>query len=450
MKKNYFFVAIAAFILSLILFTSSKAIAQDDIFGIKADNGSTKIIKMNFNPNTGAQSGSYSNVKSINYSAALALAPNNYFYYIEGTFGEGDGKFNLWAVKKDGSSHTKVLTNFDANGASSDELGFVRLASDKNGLLIIISKNENDNKIYATSIQTNSNGSVNTPVNHGQLSTSDNSNQNFKNGDLVIDGSDNVFVLANNDASQNTYIYKISVANLSGNKVLNKTWTLLTQSGNKFTERVNGLAWSSTGSLFVSDDENVYFVDQTTVNSAGVGTVKAKKVADCPEGLTDLASQYWPKKSNLPVTWGNISAKTINNHLVVNFITESEVNNDHFELHASNDGINFTKTAELKSKAPNGNSSAPTEYEVTIPLSGKIALGFSVLALLGFGFIPNKKARILSSIVAVISMFTMYSCNKNASEIQVNGATSYKFIRVIQVDKDGNKTESKVIKITKD
>lgn len=448
MKKTLFLTLLVS-----ILFTTpgfSQSFYPDDIYGIRAHNWGTDIIKMNFNPNTGAYAGTHTTtVQNIKYSVALALAPNDYFYYIDGAFGEGDGKFDLWAVKKDGSNHSRVLNNFDVNGSSNDELGFVRLGSTKDGLLVIIAKNENDNKIFATSLQTNSNGSVGTPTNHGELSLSGGANKTFKNGDLAIDHHGMIYVLANNDATEVTEIYKISVADLSISKIITKAWTLVDQGGGKFTQRVNGVAWSSTGSLFVSDDEDVYFIDQTTVNSAGTGTVKAKKVAKTPSGLTDLASHYWPKQTTLPVTWGSVSAKTAGNNVVINFTTESETNNDHFELLASNDGNNFVKIAELKSKAVNGNSSTAINYEVTIPLSGKVALGFSLLALLGFGLIPNKKARILSSIVALSVLFATYSCSKNSDSINIGSETSYKFVKIVQVDKDGTSKESKVISIVK-
>ena len=68
------------------------------------------------------------------------------------------------------------------------------------------------------------------------------------------------------------------VSELSTTKVLTKVWTLVDKDGNKFDKRVNGLAWSSTGSLFVSDDQRMYFVDQNTVNLSGPGTVKAKAI----------------------------------------------------------------------------------------------------------------------------------------------------------------------------
>ncbi len=441
MKKTLFLVNL--------LFAGVFSFGQDNIYGIRSTNWGTSIIKMGFNPNNGAYSGNYSTIKSINYSAALALAPNNYFYYIDGTYGNTDGKFDLYAVKTDGSTSFKVVNNFDANGSSNDELGFVRLGSTKSGMLVIISKNENDNKIFATTIQTKSDGTVQTPVNKGELTTSDNSNKNFKNGDLVIDSHDVIYVLANNDGTETTCVYKVSVADLSGSKTLAKTWTLVDNNNKKFKNRVNGVAWSSTGSLFISDDENVYFVDQNTVNTAGPGTVQAKKISNSPNELTDLASCYWPEKTNLPVRWGTVSAKYVNGKLLVNFSTESETNNDHFELQASNDGNNFVKIAEVKSKAINGNSSLAINYEVTIPLSGKVALGFSVLALLGFGLIPNKKVRIFSSIVAIITIFTIYSCSKNSNEAISMENAEYKYVKVVQVDKDGISKESKVISIVK-
>ena len=86
---------------------------------------------MDLDPNTGSYSGSYIIVKNINYSAALGLSPNGYFYYIGGTYGNSNGKFDLYAVKADGSTHTKVLNNYDGNGNNNNDLSFVRLGSTK-------------------------------------------------------------------------------------------------------------------------------------------------------------------------------------------------------------------------------------------------------------------------------------------------------------------------------
>lgn len=436
-------------ILSLSLLSLSvKSTAQNDlIYGIRSD-GSTKIIKMDLDPNTGSYSGSYIIVKNINYSAALGLSPNGYFYYIGGTYGNSNGKFDLYAVKADGSTHTKVLNNYDGNGNNNNDLSFVRLGSTKNGLLVIVSKNENDNKIFTTTVQTNTDGSVQTPTNYGELTVSGGQASTFKNGDLVVDNNDKIYVLANNDGSKTTEIYQMMVSELSTTKVLTKVWTLVDKDGNKFDKRVNGLAWSSTGSLFVSDDQRMYFVDQNTVNLSGPGTVKAKAIKNSPDYLTDLASNFWTG-SKLPVIFNNeITAKNINGKLVINFSTQSENNNDKFEVLASNNGEDFIKIAEIKSKAVNGNSSSPINYEVEIPLSG-LALGMSAFALLGISLIPNKRNRFIAGVIAFIIAGTLFACSKNSDSINIGSETNYKFVKVVQVDKDGTSKESKVISIVK-
>ena len=96
----------------------------------------------------------------------------------------------------------------------------------------------------------------------------------------------------------------------------------------------------------------------------------------------------------------------------------------------------------------NGNSSSPINYEVEIPLSG-LALGMSAFALLGISLIPNKRNRFTAGVIAFIIAGTLFACSKNSDSINIGSETNYKFVKVVQVDKDGTSKESKVISIVK-
>lgn len=69
-----------------------------------------------------------------------------------------------------------------------------------------------------------------------------------------------------------------------------------------------------------------------------------------------------PAATPLPVTNLYLSGRTLNNRNVLAWTTTSEENNDRFELERSADGNLFATIGLVKSKALNGNSTAPLSY----------------------------------------------------------------------------------------
>ncbi|MCD2424777.1 DUF285 domain-containing protein [Niabella pedocola] len=148
----------------------------------------------------------------------------------------------------------------------------------------------------------------------------------------------------------------------------------------------------------------------------------------------------------LPVTFGNIRAAFRNGALQVNWATLTETNNEHFEIEASIDGINFTKIGSVLSRAAAGNSSVQLNYEFSNNISNTILvtwIGILLLCSAGFGTSHRKKS--LFPLLALIAMsLSIAGCKKISPSPKDNNRSFY--IRIKQVDMDGNFTHSKVVK----
>ena len=147
----------------------------------------------------------------------------------------------------------------------------------------------------------------------------------------------------------------------------------------------------------------------------------------------------------LPVSFGAINASISNNKLLVSWSTLKETNNSHFDIEASKDGNNFTKIATVSSKANNGNSSSPLNYEASVSLQEVAIMGAIGLLALLFPFAGRKKHRCLMGGLMITGFIALSisGCRKN--EIISNSSTQKIYIRVVQNDIDGNKSYSKVV-----
>ncbi len=65
----------------------------------------------------------------------------------------------------------------------------------------------------------------------------------------------------------------------------------------------------------------------------------------------------------LPVTFGSFHAGIRNKSVMCEWTTVTEANNNGFEIEKSIDGINFSRLGFINSKATNGNSTAPLQYQ---------------------------------------------------------------------------------------
>lgn len=145
------------------------------------------------------------------------------------------------------------------------------------------------------------------------------------------------------------------------------------------------------------------------------------------------------------VTFGSIDAYVKGNNLHVNWTTEKEVNNDHFEIEASTDGEHFTTIGSVKSQAENGNSDVTLNYEWTT--KSNLSLGmlpYIAAVFLLLLFVRRKKTILLATVAISFIAFAQISCKKDKDSI--TDAENY-YIRIAQIDKDGTKTYSKVVRV---
>ncbi|WP_083927688.1 hypothetical protein [Niabella aurantiaca] len=152
----------------------------------------------------------------------------------------------------------------------------------------------------------------------------------------------------------------------------------------------------------------------------------------------------------LPVAFGTVNAVIKGDALVVNWTTETETNNDHFEIDASIDGVHFKTIGTVKSLATNGLSTGMLQYEFskTAP-AGMVALGIGLLALGGLGLRIRRRNGACQVITVALAGFVfLYSGCKKTNDVPANDGRLY--IRIAQVDKDGTKRYSKVVAAVKE
>ncbi len=185
----------------------------------------------------------------------------------------------------------------------------------------------------------------------------------FSSGDLAFNANGVMFALAN-DQSGNTYIYTMTPS-LNSNYLTNK-WTVVAPNGSNFSGNVDGCAFDSAGSIYISSTNGLYFIDQNTVNTAGAGTVKAR-LAYNGTGFTDLATNIFPPTSTLPITLISFTATKQSNDALVQWSTETELNSNYVDVQRSSDATNF---ATIGSVPASGNSNTAQNYHYTDLLNG--------------------------------------------------------------------------------
>ncbi|MGJ7029736.1 hypothetical protein [Niabella hirudinis] len=151
----------------------------------------------------------------------------------------------------------------------------------------------------------------------------------------------------------------------------------------------------------------------------------------------------------LPVSFGPVTASISNGALVVDWTTETETNNDHFEIEASADGVNFTTIGEVQSRTHDGNSKEPLQYQFQREVASNItALGLGVLVLGGLGFCARRRSRLLFTAIMGLGLAVSFpGCTKTGQTVADDARL---YIRIAQVDKDGAKTFSKVIAVVRE
>jgi len=146
----------------------------------------------------------------------------------------------------------------------------------------------------------------------------------------------------------------------------------------------------------------------------------------------------------LPVTFGTIEAVITGKNLSVIWQTTSETNCKQYRVEASIDGETWKEIATVNSKATNGNSSLPLNYNITLDLSGLL---FTVSALLVLSLVRIRR-KLCRSLLVVTTIAFAIACNKGNSNAFMNSEQKV-FLRIIQEDVDGTINYSKVIQAVK-
>lgn len=280
---------------------------------------------------------------------------NGYFYWLPNTT-SNSGTVEVFAATAAGGSVTRI-GSVDVNGASNNSLGFVRLGMGPDGSGWILAGDGSTlylSKFASNGVNTVSFTTQTVTLSGGAAST-------FQNGDICISGNNNLYALAN-DGSGVTQLFTGSLSNPS--VTLTKKLDLVDPSNAPFTGRVNGVAFDVLGSLYISTDDGLYYINQATVNGPA-GTVQCSLVFSVT-GLQDLASNVFPAQSTLPIKLGAFSAIKQGNNALVSWTTLSEINTDHFEIERSLDGINFSQVGV---KSASGNSTSDMSYVFSDPIT---------------------------------------------------------------------------------
>ncbi len=181
---------------------------------------------------------------------------------------------------------------------------------------------------------------------------------------------------------------------------------------------------------------------QITINAAG-GTGNP--------GNATPGTKATACNGSLPVNFGTLQASVSANQLTVHWTTLSETNNDHFEIEASADGRNFHKIGEdIASKNENGNASSATNYSVNIPASSLLSVTALALLAVVLGFRRNRTLPKVYTVIAIALLTLLgYSCSKSSGEINRSDVQDL-YVRVIQIDKDGSRKASDIVKAIKE
>ncbi len=202
------------------------------------------------------------------------------------------------------------------------------------------------------------------------------------------------------------------------------------------------LNWSGITLTGPMNDEGTYARFRISTDNVSA----SRPIGQAPNGeVEDYYIAYTtPLSVPLPATFSGLQAKIVNGRLVVNWVTLTETNTDHFIIDVSKDGKTFGKIGTVNSKALNGNSDSPISYDFSTPVS--TAASVLAIALLGLAFAGNSKNRKwLFAATAIMLIAIGISCNKY-NDRPIDDKDGIYFIKVSSVDKDGTIKESKIVR----
>ncbi|HMR82879.1 MAG TPA: hypothetical protein PKE30_07095 [Niabella sp.] len=447
--------------LSFFLFTAFSVKAQTDVIYTVSNYTSPGIRQITgVDPNTGLGTiavTSYATGDNTTLSAAMALANNGYLYYIPYTESTGNNG-GVCEIRSISATTSATLSgpvhSEDVNGASATNVTFRTMALASDGW-IYLTFSDGTSNISLAKFQPNTTGGMvaNSFTLLGSITINGSAPaSNLRNGDIAFDGNGNLYALINeDDAGGNAVIYfapnnAISTTSGGSTNLITK-YNVVKPGGGNFSEYVVGLAVASSGNFYIAvqDDHapsqgGVYLLTRNSTDNELV--ISSSPISDAnARDIADLATNYFPPSTILPVVYGPIFAKIANGSLEVNWSTFTETNNDHFEIEISADGQHFVNIGTVNTKALDGNSDTTIYYSFTKTVDVPVAvMGISLLSLAVVLLLVNRKNRLLFSLMMVMGIgLSFASCSKNGEQVDVSGEGKL-FVRIIQVDKDGTKS----------
>lgn len=199
------------------------------------------------------------------------------------------------------------------------------------------------------------------------------------------------------------------------------------------------------GYLVENYDPSLLVLTPRTVTGNVTKTTFKYKTIDSFDAESEAANAVVTFAQALPVVFGAINAVFTEGVLDVNWQSLSEENNSHYEVQVSENGVDFVTIGTVTTKT-GGNSSEPVQYHFSKSVH-QITLGLAVLAMAGgIGF--RRRRGMAGLLVAAGIMMAAVSCNKYGNDLVEDKQVNL-FVRIVQVDTDGAKSYSPVVKTIK-
>lgn len=383
-------------------FSSPAGMATDAAGNLYvADMGNHRIRKIDLNGQVTTIAGSgesgYSEGSALqakfNYPSDVAIDPSGILYVADQ---------ENHSIRK--LSNGNVIT-FAGNGAPGFTNASGTAASFNGPINLVLS----GSTIYVTDMY---NGSIRKITSDGTVSSLA-TELSYPEG-LTIDAAGNLYV----SIPFEQHILKVAPNGTKSIYAGSNQYEIGWVDGNATTARFKepkGLAADAAGQLYVADSENY----------------RIRKI-------TNVAT--------LPVAFGQLSAQLHGSQLQVEWTTISEKDNAHFTVQASINGSTWQDLGKIASKAKQGNSNTPIQYQFSHTLSEIALAGFGLLGVLLLPATRNRWARaamVLLLATAVISCAKQEDITSLTSEKAGTAKTVY--IRIAQVDLNGTASYSQVV-----
>jgi hypothetical protein len=148
----------------------------------------------------------------------------------------------------------------------------------------------------------------------------------------------------------------------------------------------------------------------------------------------------------LAANFGDLNAEVKNGKLDVDWTTLSEKNVNFFLVQVSDDGKTFHTISKIATKAEKDISNVAINYTLLIDTEN-VAFSIAVIfCVAGLGFIRKETVKKVS-ILSMLFILTVFAtgCIKKENVSVVSGGKDI-YVRVVEVDKDGANTYSKIVK----